>query len=56
MKKGVMEMKELPAKRGVASFKGTVADFREALRMFREFMEFVGKQERVINLKKIKRS
>jgi len=43
-------MKKLPAKRGIASFKGTVADFREALRMFREFMEFVGKQEQGFQL------
>lgn len=45
MKKGVMEMKELPTKRGIASFKGTVAEFRKELQDFREFMEFVGEQE-----------
>lgn len=50
MKKGVMNMKKLPAKRGIASFKGTVAEFRDALRMFREFMEFVGKQEQDFQL------
>lgn len=34
---------------GIASFKGTVAEFRKELQNFREFMEFVGKQEGTIS-------
>jgi hypothetical protein len=43
MKKGVIEMKL--RKRGIASFKGTVAEFRKELQAFREFMKFVAEQE-----------
>ena len=43
-------MKELPTKRGIASFKGTVAEFRKELQDFREFMGFVGEQEQDFQL------
>ncbi len=29
---------------GIASFKGTVAELRQELKEFREFMQFVGEQ------------
>ena len=34
---------------GIASFKGTVAEFRKELQNFREFMKFVGEQEGTIS-------
>lgn len=35
---------------GIYSFKGTVAELRKELKEFREFMEFVGKQEQGFQL------
>ncbi len=34
---------------GIASFKGTVAEFRKELQNFREFMKFVAEQEGTIS-------
>ena len=39
-----------PKKRGIYSFKGTVAELKKELQEFREFMEFVGEQEQDFQL------
>ena len=55
--KGVDKMNEVPRpkKRMIYSFKGTVAELGKELQEFREFMDFVGKQEQELLIEEFKK-